>query len=82
MRQEIKLPADKLRRTFDISAMDFETTEQIAPLKGIIGQERALKTLQTGLGIRDMGFNIYVSGPAGTGKMTTVTTFTSMLDSV
>ncbi|MEE8465552.1 MAG: ATP-binding protein, partial [Dehalococcoidia bacterium] len=75
MRPEIELTADKLRRTFDISAMEFDTTDQITPLEGIVGQERALKALQTGLGIRDMGFNIYVSGPPGTGKRTTVTTF-------
>ena len=69
------LTADKLHREFDISAIEFETTDQIHPLDGVVGQERAMKALKTGLGIRDTGFNIYVSGPPGTGKMTTVSTF-------
>ena len=81
MGRETELTSGKLRRTFDISALEFETTEQIVPLEGIVGQERALKALRTGLGIRDMGFNIYVSGPPGTGKMTTVKNFLSDLAS-
>ncbi|NQW22455.1 MAG: AAA family ATPase [SAR202 cluster bacterium] len=81
MGRKIELTADKLRRTFDLSAMEFDTTEQIEPIEGIVGQERALRALQTGLGIRNSGFNIYVSGPPGTGKMTTVTTFLKELAS-
>ena len=75
MDRKNELTADRLRRKFDISAIEFETTDQIPPLEGIVGQERALKALRTGLGIRDSGFNIYVSGPPGTGKMTTVSSF-------
>lgn len=44
--------------------------KQSAP---IIGQHRALKALNFGLDIRDPGFNIYVSGLPGTGKLTAVT---------
>jgi ATP-dependent Lon protease len=37
----------------------------------IIGQERAISALELGLSLDSPGFNIYVSGPAGSGKMTT-----------
>ena len=41
----------------------------------IIGQERAIKALKLGLGMKAHGFNIYVSGAPGTGKLTAVTNF-------
>ncbi len=47
-----------------------ETTEEVPPLKGIIGQERAVKALLFGLNIKERGFNIYVSGYPGTGRRT------------
>ena len=36
----------------------------------MIGQERAEKALNLGLGIKKNGYNIYISGESGTGKMT------------
>lgn len=41
----------------------------------IIGQDRAIKALKLGLGMKAQGFNIYVSGEPGTGKLTAVTNF-------
>jgi predicted ATP-dependent protease len=41
----------------------------------IIGQERAVKALKMGLGIKAQGFNIYVSGASGTGKLSLVLDF-------
>lgn len=52
--------------------MDCDTTEDLTPHAGIIGQERAVKVLQFGLEMRGKGFNIYVSGNPGTGRMTAV----------
>jgi len=43
--------------------------------KVLIGQERAIKALKLGLGMKAHGFNIYVSGPPGTGKLTAITSF-------
>jgi hypothetical protein len=39
-----------------------DSTDELPPLKGIIGQKRAVKSLQFGLKIRDKGYNIYISG--------------------
>lgn len=41
----------------------------------IIGQDRAIKALKLGLGMKAHGFNIFVAGPTGTGKLTAVTNF-------
>ena len=47
----------------------------LTPLREIIGQERAVRALKFGLGIRTRGFNIYVAGFPGTGKTTAVKNF-------
>ncbi len=46
----------------------FRTTAEVNPLEGIIGQERAIKAFDFGLAVKMKGYNIYMSGPAGTGK--------------
>lgn len=70
-----ELPVEKLRRTFDAQSLGFATTEGLPPLEGIIGQPRALEALRFGLGIADPGFNLYVAGPQGSGRTTTVKAF-------
>ncbi|NWG11360.1 AAA family ATPase [Candidatus Bathyarchaeota archaeon] len=70
-----ELPFDKLRRECDPKMMRCETTQQLEPLEGIIGQERAVRALKFGLDIKERGFNIYVAGYPGTGRMTAVKDF-------
>ena len=43
-----------------------------AALEETIGQERAVEALEFGLQMKSPGFNIFVSGPVGTGKGTLV----------
>ncbi len=52
--------------------MSFETTAEIAPLAGTVGQPRALDSLEFGLRIRTRGFNMFVTGIPGSGRLTTV----------
>ena len=73
------LSSSQLRRTFDPKTLGVETTEQLKTLEGIIGQKRAVSALQFGLEIHDKGFNIYVAGPPGIGKMTAVQSFLEAL---
>lgn len=56
----------------DPGQLGFEDTSELEPLTDIIGQERAVEALEFSLGIKSVGFNLYVSGPAGTGKGTLV----------
>ncbi len=70
-----ELPAEKIRLTCDSDFFGCETTEGLAPLKEIIGQERAVRALKFGIGIRDHGFNVYVAGWPGTGRTTAVKNF-------
>ena len=69
------LPPERLRRECRPDFMRCETTKGLIPLQEIIGQERAVRALKFGLGIKDPGFNIYVAGYPGTGRTTAVRNF-------
>ena len=49
------LSAERLRLECNMDVLKFKTTEQISPLKEIIGQERAVRALKFGLEIKEKG---------------------------
>jgi lon-related putative ATP-dependent protease len=67
-----ELKANELRWKCDPDIFEFKSTFDLEPIEGILGQERALKALKTGVDLRSTGYNIYVSGLSGTGKSTTI----------
>ncbi len=67
-----ELPIEKLRWRCSTKKLLFETTDEIKPVEEIIGQDRALQAIRLGLAIRSMGYNIFVTGFAGTGRNTTI----------
>jgi lon-related putative ATP-dependent protease len=70
-----ELTPGQVRRTCDPAGLGFTSTEELPGSGTIIGQDRAVQSLQFGLGILDPGFNIYVSGLPGTGRTTAVNGF-------
>jgi lon-related putative ATP-dependent protease len=66
------LEASELRRVVDPVSLGFKTTAELRPISALIGQERALKAIQFGSDIRSHDFNIFVLGPAASGKSTAV----------
>jgi len=70
-----ELPFEKLRKKVEPTGMRCDTTKELTPLEGIIGQERAVRALKFGLDIKEHGFNIYAAGLAGTGRKTAVKDF-------
>ena len=70
-----ELPVEKLRIICDPLTLDCQSSAEVAPLESIVGQERAVRALQFGLGIQGLGFNTYVAGMPGTGKETLVKRF-------
>ena len=68
------LKPEELYWKCDTSKFKFSTTEDVPPLPGIIGQERAMKSLAFGLGISNHGYNMFVLGESGTGKASIVKT--------
>ena len=57
-----------LKNTLKEESLPFETTNDIEPFNGIIGQERALNAIKAAMQIPQKGFNLYVSGSIGIGK--------------
>ncbi len=69
---KFKIPISMLAPAIEADRLGFTDTKQVAPLDETIGQERAVEALEFGLRMESAGFNIYVSGPVGTGKGTLV----------
>ncbi len=70
MAKHLELDYTQLKRSCSPEEFSFRTTQEIPPLEGIIGQERAVQALDFGLAVKMKGYNIYMSGPSGTGKTT------------
>src|SRR5262245_15631897 len=66
------LQASELRRAVNPASLGFKTTDELIPINGLIGQERALKAIQFGADIKSHDFNIFVLGPPASGKTTAV----------
>ena len=67
-----EVPLEKLRWRCDPASLPYETSDLCPACEEIIGQDRALKALQTGLDINSLGYNIFITGMAGTGRTTTI----------
>ncbi|MCX5780093.1 MAG: AAA family ATPase, partial [Firmicutes bacterium] len=65
-----QLKTQDLSKNCRPSFFKFASTAEIEPLKGIIGQDRAVRSLSFALDIDNEGYNIYLAGYFGTGKTT------------
>ncbi len=69
------LSAEQIHRVCPPHMIDVASSEEVSAPETIIGQDRAVRSLRFGLGIKGKGFNIYVAGLPGTGKTTAVKQF-------
>jgi ATP-dependent Lon protease len=67
-----EVPLERLRWRLDPATLPFETTEDLKPLKEIIGQKRGVEAFRFGMGIDKPGYNVFVTGAPGSGRMSTV----------
>ena len=63
-----KVKVEDLKFNCSLDDIDFKTTEDIQQSVGIIGQERAVSSIEFGLKMKHKGYNIYISGVSGIGK--------------
>ncbi|MFN8499821.1 MAG: ATP-binding protein [Anaerolineae bacterium] len=68
----VELHASQVRRTVDPARLPFNSTAEVAPLEGIIGQPRALDAIEFGLEVAAPGYNLFVAGSPGSGRETTI----------
>lgn len=72
---KFKLGIEKLKCTCDLDNIKFNSTEDIEPIRDIIGQDRAVQAIEFGLNMKQKGYNVYVAGSSGTGR----NSYTNML---
>ncbi|KAB2850910.1 MAG: AAA family ATPase [Hyphomicrobiaceae bacterium] len=66
------VPLAELRCKIDASALGFASTDDLEPIYGLIGQDRALNAIRFGTDMRAHDFNLFVLGPPASGKSTAV----------
>jgi lon-related putative ATP-dependent protease len=69
------LAPEALYRRCDVTRFRFTNTAELEELTEFVGQARALEAVRFGIGIRRQGFNLFLLGPAGTGKYAIVHDF-------
>ena len=68
----VEIPPGQLRRRLDPAELPFETTADVAPLTGTIGQPRALDAIEFGLEVATPGYNLFLAGAPGSGRENTI----------
>ncbi len=71
-KSKLEVPSSQLRWHCSPSSLGVKTTDDIHPSKEIIGQDRALRALRLGLEMKHSGYNVFVTGFSGTGRLTTI----------
>jgi len=67
-----ELTVQDLRWECPASLLKFKSTASVKPLDKIVGQPRAIESIRLGAELFSKGYNIFVTGLAGTGRLTTV----------
>jgi len=62
------LSPESLIRRCDPAVLDFQTTGDLPDIGEFIGQDRAIKAVEFGIGMSRHGYNIFALGPSGTGR--------------
>jgi lon-related putative ATP-dependent protease len=73
------LSVEKYRKICDAKNIEVHATNEMQPLEEIVGQDRALRALKFGLDIKELGFNIFISGVPGTGRKTAMADYVNIL---
>jgi len=76
----VELSPDQLKWNCCPDLVPVASSAEAEPCEEIIGQERALRAIQTGLDIKSLGYNIFITGMVGTGRTTTITQLLDQLE--
>jgi ATP-dependent Lon protease len=72
VKHSTELESADLRWQVDASELSFQSTADVDPAEGIVGQPIALEAMRFGVECDAPGQNVYVRGVSGTGRMTMV----------
>jgi predicted ATP-dependent protease len=71
MTNPLKLPTDSLKLTIDLTGFNFSPAPRLA--SAILGQDRARSALTFGVAMPNSGYNIFVMGESGLGRVSLIT---------
>lgn len=74
------LPPELLRWRCNPETLGFSTTDEVEPLRGVVGQPMAVEALRFGLETEAPGHNVFVRGLVGTGRLTLVRDFLQTME--
>ncbi len=72
MLKKCLVTVDQLNKRVNLKRIPFETTADIPPLTSVIGQDRAVFSINFALAMDKSGYNVFVSGHYGSGRTTIV----------
>ncbi len=76
----IELGPKALSPKINLGKLKIKSSADIPYCQAIIGQEKAIKSIQLGLKVKSRGYNIFVTGLTGTGRSTTIKSLLEHLD--
>src|SRR6266545_4659730 len=68
----LRVKPKELRWYCDPRKLPFQSSSELAPMRRVIGQGKAMKALAMGLRMESPGYNLFVCGLPGTGRSTAV----------
>ena len=72
MLKKCSLSAEQLKKAVNLNRLKFDSTKEVKPLDTVIGQERAVSSINFALQMDKSGYNLFVSGRYGSGRTTIV----------
>ncbi len=69
---KFRIPWQETCWSCQVDSLNFQCTDELAPLDHFIGQERALEAIRFGLEVDKPGYNLFVTGLSGTGKASAI----------
>lgn len=75
-----ELKSKDLNYRVDYQPSGVKTSDDVNPCSGVIGQDRAIEAIKTGLNVKSGGYNIFVAGLSGTGRTVTIKHLLERLD--
>ena len=64
----LRLQPEQLTAPIDLKSLGFDSTDDLEPFKGILGQDRAVEAMHFGVAMKRAGYNMFVMGEPGTGR--------------
>jgi predicted ATP-dependent protease len=74
-----ELAVDELAWRCPADWVPWQSSSEIEPASTIVGQDRAVDAIAFGLAVESVGYNVFITGLSGTGRLTTISRFLDQL---